>query len=310
MNKDEILREIASDLRQYRPESDEYKGQYIHKGWADRIEAALAQPVQPTALGSLAERRIFDAIRSAYDMGYADARNIRTVPGDSAPGYKGREIEADHGGALLRSLNTTIAQPAQPAALRGTDAQILIEREITANAIQGAMAYGYQNGEYPPDDAEWLRPFWEIGRRDAERKELISAQPVQPPSWDEAQRVCDLPAVDEAIRNLIEDNTGDNATCLVREIMNIAQPVQPADHSWKTTVTEVELDDFRCAARRYGSHKAIELLLASKAQPVERKPLTEDERDLICEKALFCRISFQQFGRAIEAAHDIKAATV
>ena len=90
----------------------------------------------------------------------------------------------------------------------------------------------------------------------------------------------------------------------------IEQPVPPADHSGKTTVTEVELDDFRCAARRYGSHKALELLLASKAQPVERKPLTEDEMDLICEKALFCRISFQQFGRAIEAAHDIKAATV
>ena len=36
-----------------------------------------------------------------------------------------------------------------------------------------------------------------------------------------------------------------------------------------------------------------------------RKPLTDDELDLMCEKALFCRISFQQFARSIEAAHGI-----
>lgn len=37
----------------------------------------------------------------------------------------------------------------------------------------------------------------------------------------------------------------------------------------------------------------------------EMVPLTDDELDLICEKALFCRISFQQFARSIEAAHGI-----
>lgn len=40
--------------------------------------------------------------------------------------------------------------------------------------------------------------------------------------------------------------------------------------------------------------------------PPHRKPLTEDELELMCEKAIFCRISFQQFARAIEAAHNIK----
>ena len=39
--------------------------------------------------------------------------------------------------------------------------------------------------------------------------------------------------------------------------------------------------------------------------PPQRQPLTEEEMDLICEKALFCRISFQQFARSIEAAHGI-----
>ena len=40
--------------------------------------------------------------------------------------------------------------------------------------------------------------------------------------------------------------------------------------------------------------------------PPQRKPLTDEELDLICEKALFCRISFQQFARSIEAVHGIK----
>lgn len=46
--------------------------------------------------------------------------------------------------------------------------------------------------------------------------------------WADAQRICDLPTVDEAIRGLLEDSTGDNATCLVREVMRALsqQPVQ------------------------------------------------------------------------------------
>ena len=45
----------------------------------------------------------------------------------------------------------------------------------------------------------------------------------------------------------------------------------------------------------------------SPVQEPERQPLTDEEMDLICEKALFCKISFQQFGRSIEAAHNIGA---
>lgn len=37
--------------------------------------------------------------------------------------------------------------------------------------------------------------------------------------WAEAQRISDLPGVDEAIRGLLEDQTGDNATLLVREVI-------------------------------------------------------------------------------------------
>lgn len=79
------------------------------------------QAAEPVALGPLARRRVFDYIRGAYDLGYNDARNAKAVPGDGAPGYKGRNVEADHGGALLNALK---AQVTQQAAEPLTDARI------------------------------------------------------------------------------------------------------------------------------------------------------------------------------------------
>lgn len=66
------------------------------------------------ALNAMAKRRIYDAIRGAYDTGYSDARNAGARAGDSAPGYKGRDIEQDHGGALLSAINTQLAAAPQP----------------------------------------------------------------------------------------------------------------------------------------------------------------------------------------------------
>lgn len=83
--------------------------------------APAGEPVQATTAGALhpvAKRRVFDAIRDAYDLGYNDARNARTIPGDSAPGYKGRDVETDHGGALIHALEAA-PQPAQQAAAPG-----------------------------------------------------------------------------------------------------------------------------------------------------------------------------------------------
>jgi hypothetical protein len=72
-----------------------------------------AAPVQePVALHPVAKRRVFDAIRGAYDLGYNDARGAQAVHGDSAPGYKGRDVEADHGGALISALERYITPPA------------------------------------------------------------------------------------------------------------------------------------------------------------------------------------------------------
>jgi hypothetical protein len=51
---------------------------------------------------------------------------------------------------------------------RGTDEQILNERQVTCEAIDGAMAFGYQDTNPPPSDDHWLSPYWRIGRRTAE----------------------------------------------------------------------------------------------------------------------------------------------
>lgn len=81
-------------------------------------QPAVQQGDGGTDIGQLGRRTVLDAIRSAYDIGYSDARNARTYPGDSAPGYKGRDVEKDHGGALIAKLNALAARPhtAAPAA--------------------------------------------------------------------------------------------------------------------------------------------------------------------------------------------------
>lgn len=56
--------------------------------------------------------------------------------------------------------------------------------------------------------------------------------PEQPASkleavdWEDAQRIADLPNIDEEIRNLCNDPTNDSAVCLVRSIMQLAQPAK------------------------------------------------------------------------------------
>lgn len=63
--------------------------------------------------------------------------------------------------------------------------------------------------------------------------------------WGEAQRVCDVPEVDEAIRNLIEDKTNDNAVCMVRAIIKhaLAAPAKPAEHGDLEAAVKMNPDD-------------------------------------------------------------------
>lgn len=76
-----------------------------------------APPAPSVALKALDEDNaqiIRDAIRSAYDRGYNDARNAKSVPGDNALGYRGRdmseEIAVDYLARLRRQTAALSAQ--------------------------------------------------------------------------------------------------------------------------------------------------------------------------------------------------------
>lgn len=77
----------------------------------------------------------------------------------------------------------------------------------------------------------------------------------------------------------------------------LAQPAQePVAWQWLDTAT------FRKKIPPTGESECWNPVYTS---PPPRQPLTDDEMDLICENALFTRISLQQLGRNVEAAHGI-----
>jgi hypothetical protein len=64
--------------------------------------------------------------------------------------------------------------------------------------------------------------------------------------WADAERIADVPEVDEAIRNLLDDHTGDNATAMVRAILQAAQP--PAAPTQPLTARFVVTEEMHVAA--------------------------------------------------------------
>jgi hypothetical protein len=67
-----------------------------------------------------------------------------------------------------------------------TGEQIRLERKLTCEAIDGAMAFGYQNTNPPPSDDHWLAPYWKIGRKQAEMEcALLASKPAVAPPVDE-----------------------------------------------------------------------------------------------------------------------------
>lgn len=72
----------------------------------------------------------------------------------------------------------------------------------------------------------------------------LSAPGAQPSGeWAEVERIRDLPAVDDAIRNFLIDSTGNNSTCMVREVLRAAGVT--ACHKGKGDCVDV-LPDKRC----------------------------------------------------------------
>ncbi|MBR8073512.1 hypothetical protein KDX14_28700 [Burkholderia cenocepacia] len=64
-----------------------------------------------------------------------------------------------------------------------TPEQIQLERKLTCEAIDGAMAFGYQNTNPPPSADHWLAPYWHVGRKQAELESRAPAQAAEPVAW-------------------------------------------------------------------------------------------------------------------------------
>jgi hypothetical protein len=165
-----------------------------------KLATPPAQPAvqEPVALHAMAKRRVFDAIRGAYDLGYNDARSARAVHGDSAPGYKGRDVEADHGGALFSALVRYTTPPAaQPAPVQEPVA-LGQEREafeawhdsFFVNKGHAAHHRFHDRDGYCIDD---IQNQWK-GWKERAKRTTPPAAPVQEPvawmhEWDDGERV-------------------------------------------------------------------------------------------------------------------------
>jgi len=75
--------------------------------------------------------------------------------------------------------------------------------------------------------ADYAQRSSELDQLRARVAELEAAAPApadEPVAWTDADAICNAPDVDEAIRTLLDDQTGDNAVEVVRAILRYAQP--------------------------------------------------------------------------------------
>ena len=87
---------------------------------------------------------------------------------DVMAGIPARDAEIE---ALRKEIEALQAAPVKPYSLDLDPAGI---RALTADAISGALALGFQGVSPPPNNEHWLAPFWEIGRESA----VQAQQPV------------------------------------------------------------------------------------------------------------------------------------
>ena len=169
-------------------------------GWEaiEALEEAIAeqQAAEPGALGPLARRRVFDYIRGAYDLGYSDARNAKAVKGDGAPGYKGRDVEADHGGALLNALNAQVTQQAADHVL--VPLNVLEAAESSLATFIGDQGWGDEDMQNMDNLSAYIAQH--------KAATIPAPQPTQQPLTDEQ-----ITAVAWGIHNCAQGTAGSKA---------------------------------------------------------------------------------------------------
>lgn len=135
------------------------------------------------------ERAAWDRTRHALAVamvGFADRPELIRRNLDAAVHVLDALTEPGSPLAWLRTARASSAnETGAEGAKRGTLEQIQTERTLTCEAIDGAMAFGYQNTNPPPSDEHWLEPYWKIGRVMAESNAALmtlteAAQAVEP----------------------------------------------------------------------------------------------------------------------------------
>ncbi|VWB16449.1 hypothetical protein BLA14095_00481 [Burkholderia lata] len=157
------------------------------------LELLAASPVEQHEAAPADDARecLMDVV-SHHDnivAGFAAQRLAAIEAADSdTAAYWGREIEVAR--RMKAQAERALATPSAPLEGTGngateaeirksmTSEQIQLERKLTCEAIDGAMAFGYQNTNPPPTDDHWLAPYWHVGREQAELEAVIAD--VQP----------------------------------------------------------------------------------------------------------------------------------
>jgi transcription elongation factor Elf1 len=145
-------------------------------------------------------------------------------------------------------------------------------------------------------------------------------------SWFDFQDIGNTPAVDEAMRNQLEDPTDDNATCLIRAVIEAAGR-RLEDLAAQPTAQGVELTDddiimlLHEQTTRSTSDKLDYLIDPAEAvafarnairaaQPPAAEPLTDEQIDeLVTQHAGYGRDDIRAVVHAVERAHGIKETT-
>ncbi|HDR8933007.1 hypothetical protein [Burkholderia vietnamiensis] len=115
--------------------------------------AAFEWPLLPLLPETVITTADGEAVFTAHQMqGYANAYGEMVRAHASAANETGAE-----GAKTEAEIRKTM-----------TPDQIRLERKLTCEAIDGAMALGYQNTNPPPSADHWLAPYWHVGRKQAE----------------------------------------------------------------------------------------------------------------------------------------------
>jgi hypothetical protein len=140
--------------------------------------------------------------------------------------------ENTHPSAIMAVIDDYISERVAEA----VEEELEIRADVaTAEAQAGGTpcpSAGYMGEHACKNAAQCFEPCGQLGHSEEHvRVGTADTRKVSPPygdatlptiDWQFAQQVCDAPYVDESIRNLLEDHTGDNATFMVRAVLEIA----------------------------------------------------------------------------------------